>query len=183
MEEIWKPVKNNPNYEVSSFGRVKSIARTVVYSDGRVFSYPSVVLKTQTDCNGYVRVSIGNKKALKVHRLVAEAFLENNQSFPEVNHIDGNKQNNNVNNLEWVSRSNNMYHRYRILGQKSGMYGKTRAKCPNSKKIIMIQNNNVTVWDCILDASEQTGISNTAISNALRGKSKTAGGYRWKYIK
>lgn len=100
-------------YEVSSFGRVRSVDRVVIRKDGLVKNIKGVTLKQQKDKLGYLRVrfSLGNLKfTYKVHRLVAESFIENPENLPQVNHIDGNKTNNCVGNLEWVNNSQNQIH-------------------------------------------------------------------------
>lgn len=93
-------------YSVSTRGRVKSLARDVPNHTG-IIHKPERILKLQTDHKGYARVSLGKKKALAVHRLVAKAFIPNPEEKPQVNYIDGNKLNNCVENLEWCTSSEN----------------------------------------------------------------------------
>lgn len=99
MEE-WRPVRGSSKYEVSSYGRVKSRHQS---------------LAVHWDKGGYQQISIrlkaGNPKRFSIHRLVAEAFIENPDNLPQVNHIDGNKQNNFVENLEWCTPQGNMQHK------------------------------------------------------------------------
>lgn len=112
MTEEWKPVAENDKYAVSSHGRVYSICHT----------HPKL-LKSHITRSGYVVVGIstdGVKKNRKVHRLVAEAFIKNPKKLPVVNHIDGNKQNNNVLNLEWVTQQQNAQHAYDTHLEKRG---------------------------------------------------------------
>lgn len=101
MEEIWKPVVGyEENYEISNFGRLKNI-----YKIKRI-------LKT-SNCRGYKRAKLyKNKigKLIMVHRLVAEAFIQNTYNKPCVNHIDSNRSNNHVSNLEWCTYSENIIH-------------------------------------------------------------------------
>lgn len=94
--EVWVKTKQDDYYEVSNFGRVRH--------DGRILSG-----SIQND--GYIRVTIRGKSYPK-HRVVAEAFIENPNDYPVVNHIDGNKQNNQVSNLEWCTQSENIKHAY-----------------------------------------------------------------------
>lgn len=101
MKEIWKKIADT-NYYISNKGRVKN-------SNGYI--------KKQTkDARGYLRLQLyidGKKINFRIHRLVAMAFLENPENKKTVNHIDGNKENNNVDNLEWATYSENQYHAIR----------------------------------------------------------------------
>ena len=118
MKEIWKDVRNYEGfYQISNKGNVKSVQRKVVYSDGRVFNYPEKILKPSPDTKGYLGVGLnrnGTAKPKRVHRLVAEAFLNKPEGLMSVNHIDGVKTNNNLSNLEWVTYSENTKKGYEL---------------------------------------------------------------------
>lgn len=109
-EEIWKPISGFEGlYEISTKGRVKSLARMVTTGFGVRFK-PEIMMKLQ-DSQGYRNVQLkvnGRFKNYRIHRLVAETFLPNPNNFTEVNHIDEDKSNSNLENLEWVSREQNM---------------------------------------------------------------------------
>lgn len=101
MKEIWKPIKGCENLKVSTFGNIKS---------------KNEIRKAWIDSCGYPSISIiinrKNKKRIRIHRLVAKHFIENPNLYKTVNHIDGNKLNNNIKNLEWCSyRTNNLHAR------------------------------------------------------------------------
>ncbi len=117
--EIWRDIKNyDGKYQVSNFARVKSFHK----GDVRI-------LKPET-VKGYLRIGLyknGRTKNYFVHALVAQAFIPNPANKPFVNHIDGNKLNNNVSNLEWVTASENQQHALRLGLQKSG------CECHNAK--------------------------------------------------
>lgn len=119
MNEIWHPCAGfETHYEVSNLGNVRSIERMVNHYCGGSKVNLSTLLKAGKSKNGYLTVSFcidGVKSNQSVHRLVARAFIENESNKPQVNHKDGNKHNNNVNNLEWVTRSENGLHAYRVL--------------------------------------------------------------------
>ena len=98
---------------VSNKGNVKSLPRVIIRSDGRKRTYYEKILKPGDDRNGYKHVSLVNNKArktTKIHRLVALYFINNPNNYNVVNHIDGNKHNNNVENLEWCTHSYNNKH-------------------------------------------------------------------------
>lgn len=116
--EVWKDVKGYEGfYQVSNKGRVKSLARTIVRSDGQYKSIKEKILKSGTSSKGYQQINLcrnGKQKTMKIHRLVAEAYIPNSKNKPEVNHKDGDKSNNVISNLEWVTPKENMRHAYDI---------------------------------------------------------------------
>lgn len=115
MQEIWKDIKDYPNYQISNFGRVKALK---FYSNIHKKYYDrELILKEKTNRFGYKFVGLSNengRKSKMIHRLVAEHFIEKKINNYEVNHIDGNKSNNRVDNLEWCSRRDNVLHSYRL---------------------------------------------------------------------
>lgn len=124
MEEVWKPIKNYEGYyEVSNKGEVRTVTRFVPNSGKHGMWYESRILKFNIDKDGYCTVALqreGKVKRCKVHRLVLSTF-DNCESDLQVNHIDGNKLNNCLNNLEWVTSSENIKHAYSIgLKTQSG---------------------------------------------------------------
>lgn len=112
--ETWLPVKGYEDYyEVSNQGRVRSMERDVALKSGEVRHYKSRYLSEARDSKGYCTCHLavkGKNKAARFHRLVAEAFIPNPKGLPQVNHIDGNKRNNAVENLEWVTDEQNKAH-------------------------------------------------------------------------
>ena len=110
MEEIWKDIEGFEGlYQVSNLGRVKTLERYVRHPLGGLRLKKEKVLKPFAK-QGYLYIDFGRKKQYRMHRLVASAFIPNPQNKPEVNHIDFNKHNNNLSNLEWVTRSENSKH-------------------------------------------------------------------------
>lgn len=112
--EIWKDIDGYEGYyQVSNYGRVKSLPRWIAYSDGRCYFYDGVLLKQKHDHGGYCLVELtinSNLHTCKVHRLVAKAFIPNPNNFPEINHKDEDKTNNCVDNLEWCDNNYNNHY-------------------------------------------------------------------------
>ena len=117
MEEIWKDVVGYEGlYQVSNMGEVKSLERTIIKSNGREQYIPERILIPGLSIWGYLSVSLykkESKKTTKIHRLVAAAFLMVSVSRLHVNHIDGNKLNNKVDNLEWCTPKENTAHAFK----------------------------------------------------------------------
>lgn len=163
--------------------------RYFINDTGEVYNYNCKKIKPHPDKDGYLKVRLWSGQKYKnffVHRLVAEAFIPNPENKPQVNHIDGNKTNNNIFNLEWVTQSENMRHCFDVLGHKAGYWNKGRfEKNSNRAKVVLqIKNNTIIAefYGC-MEAQRKTGIHFGSISNACLGRSKTAGGFQWKYKK
>ena len=141
MVERWEPIKGYVgSYEISSYGRVKSLAREVVCSDGKVVHYKERLLSQSLSTKGYPKVVItknGKQKCIFIHRIVAETFIPNPNNLPEVNHINENKLDNRVENLEWMTTKENcnygtrnyrmaLHHKKGCVFDKSKPYEKTK---------------------------------------------------------
>ena len=160
--EVWKDIPGYEGlYQVSNHGRVKRGA---------------YIKKTRIARNGYVLVSLwkdGNEKKCLVHRLVADAFIDNSSGLPEVNHKDENKANNHVSNLEWCTRTYNLGY-----GTRRERFQKSRGK-----RVVQYTIDGVFIarYVSAQEAAKQTGIYQSAISNACNGVYKQANGYLWRY--
>lgn len=141
-----------------------------ITSCGRVWSYRSKkFIKTWKSRNGYFQVSLYNHQEVKVflvHRLVAQAYIPNPDSLPEVNHKDENKEHNWINNLEWCDRKYNMN------------YGKKNDWC--KKQIKCIETGEI--FNSIEEAAKSISRHRQGISDCCRGKQTTCGGFHWQYI-
>lgn len=169
-------IQHDPNYYITDTGDAYS-RNPYNNPTGRIKK-----LKLRHDTNGYVSVTLSGQRSYRVHRLVAEAFIPNPENKPEVNHIDGNKQNNNVSNLEWCSHSENNIHAYRVLGKKSHLEGKLGKNNPFSKRVLQIKDGKIIAeFYGTGEASRQTNIGQDSICRCCNGKRKTAGGFQWTY--
>lgn len=147
------------------------------------------ILKPQKDSKGYLHVALchNNKtKIITIHRLVAKTFIPNTQNKPQVNHINGIKTDNRVENLEWCTASENQLHAFannltkRYKGIDNYHYGKPSNK---RKKVCQydLQGNFIKEWESVVEASKKLKLSQGNISSCCRGERKTTGGYMWKY--
>ena len=132
MKEIWKPIKGYEGiYEVSNKGRVKTLDKFFDWANDIKIFHKGRVIKNQTDADGYEILGLSKnkiRKTAKVHRLVAQAFIPNPKKKPHVNHVDNNRKNNNVFNLEWVTPSENSAHMKNQKRAKNQYFGKINSK-------------------------------------------------------
>lgn len=176
--EIWKDIEGyDGHYSVSNLGRVRSNERFYEMPNGSLKHLPTIIMKETTSGCGYKRVKLllnGKPKIMLVHRLVALAFIPNPNNYRCVNHKDENKQNNNVNNLEWCT------HKY------NSNYGTAIERCRKKcwKPIIQYtpDGKEVRRWNSIIEASQTLNVCKKGISSACRGKYHTSGGYIWKFV-
>lgn len=183
--EVWKTVPGfDGRYEVSNFGRVRTFA------NGRWGNRPQCkIMSLKKNPGGYSCVALhkpnsgGKCKYRMVHRLVAEAFIPNPENKKAVNHIDGDKSNNLVANLEWVTYSENSIHAVRIGLSTPSQRQKdvTIQRC--SIPVLMFDKNMnlLAGYESAKQASLQTGTDHSSIIKCCRGKLKTANGFVWRY--
>lgn len=190
MVEIWKDVVGYEGlYEVSNFGRVRSRV-----NNHEVLRTEPKMLKLVKNNNGYIRISLckeGKKVSKAVHRMVAEAFLENPSNLPQVNHKDEDRTNNFIffdengtvvpekSNLEWCDAKHNI--NWGTRTEKNAMARLNHPKM--SKKVYQfdLEGNLVKTWPSTYEVERQTGWAEQNISACCLGKYKTAHGFVWRY--
>jgi hypothetical protein len=184
--EIWKDIPGWEGvYQISNMGRIKSFKQT---SNGKILS----LVNRNGDYFSVVLQRVGKKRqSVRVHRLVAEAFIPNPDNLPEVNHIDGNKQNNRAENLEWCSRSHNVIHSIGMHPEQlRGMIFYNKSIRPRSVVQISKKSGEVLAsFPTAIAAYNKTGIcarnilqvANRTPFNEKGQIRKTAGGYIWRF--
>lgn len=184
-DEIWHDIKGFENkYQISNLGNVKSLKRTIIRKNGKKQTFQERILKPCKNNKGYYIVSLDGELHT-IHRLVAENFLEN----LVVNHKNGIKTDNRIDNLEFIAQKDNC-----IKTWKQGLCENVRRSAYNqkhkrdiktSRAVIQIDANGniINSFVSIREAEEKTGIHNSLIIGVCQGKHKTTHGYKFKYVK
>lgn len=180
--EQWKIINGFEGYEVSNQGNVRNVMT-------------NRILKNRDHKCGYLQVVLYKDRKQKVkyvHRLVAEAFVPNPEGKEQVNHIDGVKTNNNIENLEWTTCSENIKHGFDIGVKRADIEHLNKIRDNNIKVIrekyskpvqqYGLQGNLIATFSSVREAERATGICHSAISRTCKGKYKQTGGFVWRYI-
>lgn len=189
-EEIWRDVVwYERRYQVSNLGNIRSVRRKFK------------LLRFQKSNSGYLRVALFNGEdyqIISVHRIVAQVFIPNPENKPCVNHKNGIKTDNRVENLEWCTYSENLKHAYTTLGVKGSRLGKITPderrvrisntlkgkmaleKHPRAKKVLCMETGEI--FDCAKLAAIKMNVNYTSLKKCCRGEHRTCGGYHWQYI-
>lgn len=198
MEEEWRDIKGYEGYyQVSSNGRVRSLDKTVYRKNGTTCFCKGRIIKQNDQGAGYLSVHLckdGLHNTTLVHRIVALNFIPNPDSKLQVNHIDGNKHNNMVSNLEWCTGKENMKHAMNVLGYNPKeirhVYQPKGEGNANNIKIVQLNLDYtlVKIWCSASEATRQFGFAKNQIETCiltLHGNKVKAitsvGGYRWMY--
>ena len=173
MEEIWKYVDIDKTYKVSNKGSI--------YEEPR-----GIIMEPYILNSGYAKVYL--RKPISedrlVHRLVAEAFIPNEENKEQVNHIDGNKLNNSVDNLEWTTASENVNHN-KVLGRLDTHTARAELNKVQSKAVNQLDIETgkvIATYNTIREASKATGSQDGKITMVCQGKRKSHNGYSWEYV-
>lgn len=186
--EKWKAIPGFEGiYEISDCGRVRTVARVAEFSYARrgasskkinvntPRTIKSKLVKTRKQNSGYLLACLykdGKRKVYLVHRLVAISFVPNPYNKPQVNHIDGDKENNCSDNLEWVSNGDNQRHKLYVLNRCNG---------PHPPLSVICLETGVK-YPSIAEASRKTGTCRCGIAKVVRGMGHHAGGLHWSLV-
>lgn len=190
MEEIWKDIKGYEGlYQVSNLGRVKSLKRVILRNNqhGKYFvEKEEKILKQFIQKKGYLRISLsqnGESKFLQVHRLVAQAFINNPDNKETVNHINGIKTDNSVKNLEWCTNAENLQHSYMIGLRKSNddILRKNREKQMVKINQYTLDGKFIKKWESLNSIQRELGYPYGNIARCCNGVYKKSHGYKWKF--
>lgn len=185
MKEVWRDVVGYEGYYmVSNLGRVMGIKKFPNMPDNRI-------AKGSISMHGYHYVHLRKdtvSKNKKVHIMVAQAFIPNPHGKPHINHKDGNKLNNSVDNLEWCTPTENNRHALRTGLRKIDLDSLAKGqaisaeKCKRKVVQLSLDGENLREYDSIKEAAKSVGSKSTAnIINVCKGKGKTSFGYKWMY--
>lgn len=169
--EVWKQIEDTM-FSISNYGNIRN-------------DKTGIILKTQSNDKGYqvVRVTINRiKRTFRIHRLVAEYFLDNPEHKEQVNHIDCNKNNNRADNLEWCTNKENVHHAIKNGLWKSVFDGALKENDNRKKKIIAknIETKEEKIFESVADAERY--FNTRHITDVLKGKRSQAKGYHFSYI-
>jgi len=190
MKEIWKDIEGYEGlYQVSSHGRVKSLAREYYQSNGHGMVCHKIqdrILKNHIRRGGYLGVLLSKgktKKTISIHRLVAQAFIPNPQNFPHINHKNEDKTDNSVKNLEWCTPMYNTHYGTRSARSVKA-YRTTIGTIDRGVIQYDMQGNEIARYETCAIAGNKTGISKDSIFKICSGwpHHLTAGGYRWAFV-
>ena len=196
MKEEWRDIPQYEGlYQVSNQGQIRSIDRIVRRNGETTKNLRGFILLPLYQKSGYMFVFLsknGKAKRMAIHRAVALAFIPNPENKPEVNHINEDKTDNRVENLEWATIKENRNYGTRIArgianrnqtGEKNGMFGKRGSLNPNSKKVLQydLSGQFIREYDSVKMAAEMTHSNASLIARVANGYLKQTNSFIWRY--
>lgn len=173
---MWKIIPIDQNYEANELGDIRKINT-------------NQLIHQWLDKDGYKIVALTNRKLYRAHRLIALTYLDNPENYPVVNHLNHNKQDNRVENLEWTTYQGNTIHSYKNDWRKDSIESWVKQVQPKAaeaskRKVVQmdLSGKELAIFNSQREASEQTNTCRSSITRCCTGNRKTAGGYRWKYL-
>lgn len=182
MEEIWKQIEGfEGRYYVSNYGRVKVKGGTRFKNQKHTKNIPDKILKYGRNNSGYLTVGLGRRvdgtrRTKTVHKLVALAFLPNPNNYPEINHLDENKDNNCVWNLEWCT------HKYNTHYNNDSAIERGSKKQRKYFGQYSLDGELIKIWHGFKKLDRETDYCRSSVTDCCLGKIKTYRGYVWKYL-
>lgn len=181
----WKDIIGfEGHYQVSNIGTVRSLDRLVNSKNGSKRMVKGQIKSLNKIGSGYLKVSLRDEKVHLIHRVVAKHYIPNPNRFPQVNHKDGNKENNKAENLEWCDASRNQIHRVRVLGKKPVMnfLGDKGYKHPKSKTVLAFYSGEfIGEFGSAHEAAQKTCTGFSKVCAVARGELSATKGYVFKY--
>ena len=187
--EVWKQHYEFKNYEFSNYGRIKSLNRKIKSKlknvDGFI-NHKEFIKKVSINSKGYSTTTLcdnNKRKSIKVHREIALLFIDNPQNYNEINHINGNKLNNIIDNLEWCSHKHNMEEASKLKLFKNIKKGINHPMHKKIAKIDIKSNKIIEIFYSLSEASKSVNGDSSSIAKCCKNQNKVGYGYKWKYLK
>lgn len=186
-KEQWKNIEGYEGlYQVSNYGRVRSLDRYVKHSKGGQKLLKGKEVKTRINkTTGYIEVGLskdGKQTYHTIHRLIARAFIPNPNNLPVINHIDGCKINNSIDNLEWCTQQYNIQHSFNTGLSKNNMTQEISSlgNKAHRRKVRCIEDD--IIFDSVKDAANYCGVDSARITVVCKGRRKTVKGKHFEYV-